>query len=259
MDIIIWFPAFIALGGAILFYMWREAYQNRVISLTVAYEEFPDAEENLTIFFISDIHRRRVDISLIDRMKGKADLVLIGGDLAERGVPFSQIRENLRRLNQIGPVYFIWGNNDYELGRKELRQLFREERITVLENEHMLLPTKAGGKIALIGIGEIAFADADLQLAIAGLDPDLFKICCCHNPKIVAEMTGDERIHLTLCGHTHGGQINLFGIAPYPLGGFFRLVKTDLLVTNGYGTTLLPLRFRARAETHLITIQKAKT
>lgn len=256
MEIILWLTGLLALGCAFLLYMWREAYQNRIISVTVAYQEFPDAEHELTIFFISDIHRRLIDFTIIEEAKGKADLVIIGGDLAERGVPFSQIRKNLRRLKRIGPVYFIWGNNDYELGREKLRQLFQEEGIVVLENEHILIPAKADRKIALIGIGEITFEDADLQKALAGLDPELFKILCCHNPKILDEIKGEERIHLTLCGHTHGGQINFFGFAPYPLGGFFQLEPTDVLISNGYGTTMLPLRFRAQAETHLITVKK---
>lgn len=256
MENFLWFLSIIALGCALIIHMWREAFQNRIISITLEYDDFPDPVDEVKIFFISDIHRRLVDRSIVESVKGKADLVIIGGDLAEKGVPFSQIRENLRRLRQIGPVYFIWGNNDYELGREELRKLFLEEGIAILENDHVLLPTKSGKAIALIGIGEIAFEDADLHGALAGVGREMFKIVCCHNPKVLDMMDGEENVHLTLCGHTHGGQINLFGIAPYPLGGYFRLEQTDVLITNGYGTTWLPLRFRARAETHLITIKK---
>lgn len=245
----------IALGCTMILHMLQEAKQNRVLSLNLEYDHFPDHRYGLRLFFITDIHRRLIDFSIIDRVRGKADFVIIGGDLAERGVKLSQIRENLRRLKRIGPVFFIWGNNDYELGRDQLLELFKEERVHVLENEHIMLHTRSGKKIALIGVGEIAFDDDDLEQAVSGVDRDVFKILCCHNPKIVDQITEEQQIDLTICGHTHGGQINLFGIAPYPLGGFFHLEKTDLLVSNGYGTTKLPLRFRAKVETHIITIK----
>ena len=40
--------------------------------------------------FISDIHRRVISNLLIEQVKGKVDLVIIGGDLAEKGVSLSK-------------------------------------------------------------------------------------------------------------------------------------------------------------------------
>ena len=55
-----------------------------------------------------------------------------------------------------------------------------------------------------------------------------------------------------LSGHTHGGQIHLFGFRPYERGRLKRENDLTILISNGYGTTGVPLRLGAKAETHLI-------
>jgi predicted MPP superfamily phosphohydrolase len=42
----------------------------------------------------------------------------------------------------------------------------------------------------------------------------------------------------------------------YELGGLKEKRKIPLFVSNGYGTTSLPLRLQARAQTHYITLKR---
>jgi predicted MPP superfamily phosphohydrolase len=58
-----------------------------------------------------------------------------------------------------------------------------------------------------------------------------------------------------IAGHTHGGQITIFGWAPFTPKGSSRLVSGEyatplgrLYVTRGLGTSLLPIRLGARPE-----------
>ena len=51
---------------------------------------------------------------LIEGARDKADLVIIGGDIRERGVPIERVEKNILKLKELGPLYFVWGNNDYE-------------------------------------------------------------------------------------------------------------------------------------------------
>ena len=67
------------------------------------------------MFFISDIHRRIVSESIIEEVSGKVDVVIIGGDLLEKGVPMERVKENIKKLKKLGPILFVWGNNDYEV------------------------------------------------------------------------------------------------------------------------------------------------
>jgi len=81
-----------------------------------------------------------------------------------------------------------------------------------------------------------------------------------HEPDIFPQT--DRRVSLTLSGHTHGGQVDVFGWRPisasagsrlYP-AGHFREMGRDLIVSRGLGCTGLPLRFGSWPEILLIDL-----
>lgn len=245
------------IGSVILFvHMWLQARENNLRNLTLSFDQLPVSLHGFSIFFITDIHRRIIDGQMIEKVKGRADIVIIGGDLTESGVPLKQTKENLQRLNELGPIYFIWGNNDYEIPPGDLMDLFSKYNVTVLENHHVVLRSEQGEQIFVIGIGETSFGYDRLELALKGIPKETFKIVVCHNPEIVSKISERHNISLILCGHTHGGQIRPFGLGLYPKGKLYHLSKGDLLISNGYGTTKLPLRLGANPETHLICLNR---
>ena len=81
---------------ALLFYMIKEAFANRVNYQTLEFSNFPKSFGKIHLFFISDIHRRIVSDSIIEEVMGKVDVVIIGGDLLEKGVPLERVKKILR-------------------------------------------------------------------------------------------------------------------------------------------------------------------
>lgn len=239
-------------GLALVYVMVRAAFENNVRTEVWTFEEYPDGAEELSIFFISDIHRRVIHDSIFLKVNGKADIVIIGGDLTEKGVPFSRVRNNLKKLAEIAPVYFIWGNNDYEVDKIELEALFLEFNVTVLKNNAVYL---AGydKKIVLVGTDFIDSIEI-IRPILHSIQFPAFRIILSHNPAIARGVIDADHVSLIMSGHTHGGQIRIFGIGPYEKGGMKKYPWTTLFVSNGYGTSLLPLRLGAPAETHLITL-----
>jgi predicted MPP superfamily phosphohydrolase len=82
-----------------------------------------------------------------------------------------------------------------------------------------------------------------------------------HNPDIFPLIP--PRVSLSLAGHTHGGQVNipLIGrpIVPSKFGqryayGLIEENGKKLFVTEGIGTSIVPVRFRAAPEIVLLTI-----
>lgn len=234
--------------------MWKVARENHVIEQELSYHSFPQSFGEFRIFFISDIHRRIVSKKIIAQVKGKVDIVIIGGDLTEKGVPYTRTEENLRRLTELGPTYFIWGNNDYEKNTEKLLDIFKRNSVTVLENEYAIIQTGTGEKIYLVGIGEVKCQEVNLDKILKPIPKDAFRIAVCHNPEIYSEIKKENQISLLLSGHTHGGQIHLFGFGLYPKGKFYKNERGDCLISNGYGTTKLPLRLGAKPETHMIKL-----
>ena len=240
---------------SLLLYMVKEAHTSRVICHHLSFTALPESFDKVKIFFISDIHRRRISGKIIDQVQGKADIVVIGGDLTEKGVPLQRVKENILKLKKLGPVFFVWGNNDYETDAGQLDALLLHLDVKILANSSMLLQSENGDKLFLIGVEDISKNREDLDQALSETEKEGFKIFVCHNPEMKRRLTAEHGIHLMLSGHTHGGQIRLLGFSLYEKGGLKKEQDRTILISNGYGTTGVPLRLGARAETHLISIE----
>ena len=126
--------------------------------------------------------------------------------------------------------------------------------------------------VALIGvenIGEPPFSVyGDLEKSYPGrLDDGQCKILLSHNPMHwVNEIADrkDKNIALTLSGHTHAMQIELFGISPATLryktwGGMYGDSIGNMLYVNiGIGTVGTPMRIGATPEVTVFTLKKQK-
>ncbi|WP_461200688.1 metallophosphoesterase [Anoxybacillus sp. TBDG-1] len=244
---------------AFMIYMWIEAHRHRVVFHSLSFSTFPESFSRFRLFFISDIHRRRISETFVDSLKGKVDLVIIGGDLTEKGVPFSRVKRNIELLKQLGPVYFVWGNNDYEVDYHELDALLLESGVKILDNTAVTFESEQGDCIALLGVDDMNKKRDRLDMALSDAEHTTFRILVSHDPRIIEKIMPQHEIDLVLSGHTHGGQIRLGPFGLYEKGCLQNVNGTMLLVSNGYGTTTLPLRFGARAETHLIELEHKKS
>lgn len=232
------------------------AFANRLIEQEIFFTELPEEFAGFRIFFISDIHRRVISDKLMTRIKEKPDIIIIGGDLAEAGVPIKRVEKNLQLLRRMAPVYFIWGNNDYELNNQQLSYTMNQCDIIPLKNQSANFRAASGKKLALIGVDDMQAGRVQLQAALASAGKSDFNILISHNPRIVNQLTPEHRIHLVLCGHTHGGQIHILGYSPYDKGRLTYKNNTAVLISNGYGTTALPFRLGAKSETHLLELKR---
>ncbi len=234
--------------------MKRNASEDNVHTKVLFFEKLPYSLEGQSIFFISDIHRRKISANLLKELKQKPDWIIIGGDLAEKGVPYSRIAHNLSILKEIAPLYFVWGNNDYELNEEQLRELFVRFNVRELKNEVYELPNE---QCAFIGVDDVTTQELpSVESILENADPTKFQIMLSHNPAIVEMLPDDHKISLILSGHTHGGQIRILGLGLYKRGSISVRNGSLLLVSNGYGTSLLPLRLGAKPETHLLILKK---
>ena len=118
-----------------------EASLSPIETETVTLERLPAGLHGLRILYISDIHRRRLESSLpgtVGQMGG-ADLVLVGGDLREEGVPLADVEHNMLLLKAIAPVYAVYGNHDYDEDIEPLSALLEQMGVTVLVNRYLPL------------------------------------------------------------------------------------------------------------------------
>ena len=223
------------LGASLLLYMVREAFLNNVVFHEMTFSDFPESFKQVSIFFISDIHKRHISDTIIRAVSGKVDIVIIGGDLTEKGVPMEKVKKNLTKLKSLGPVYFVWGNNDYETDFRMLDAIFLDSGVKVLDNTAVTFESETGDKLCLLGVDDLNQERDRLDLALLDAGENSFKILASHYPWITEKILSKHEIRLVLSGHTHGGQIHILGYSPYEKGKVKKLENTTILISNGYG------------------------
>src|SRR5699024_10214274 len=101
-------------------FMFYQSHHDIFNYLTIYDEQLPSAFNDFRVFFISDIHRRHVYERTLRSIKEDINVIIIGGDITEKGVPLERTKENLEKLKKWNlPIYFVWGNNDYEEDTEE--------------------------------------------------------------------------------------------------------------------------------------------
>lgn len=206
----------------------------------------------LKVFFISDIHKRKIDQKLLKKINTSVEMVIIGGDLAEKDVPLSRISENIKQLSTLGPVFFVWGNNDREVGEENVREIMKKYHVTILDNENQGIPNHPSWGIA--GTDDPSWRLANPEKALTNIEKYQHVLFVSHQPVVWGKVEKIYKPIFMLAGHTHGGQIRLgkFGIGEK---GFLKEENNRWkLISNGYGTTKIPCRFGAHPECHLIEI-----
>lgn len=233
--------------------MLRLAFQENVLEHTLVVETMQKGEQ-LHIFFISDIHRRSISDKLIHSLAGSVDLVIIGGDLTEKGVPLKRTEHNLVQLSKLGKVFYVYGNNDREVGKEALESILQKHGVHILTNDSEKI---AGftSSIRLVGINDGFAGNVDVDRAFENVQEDDIVIFASHAPHYFH--AAKDRIHpqLLLAGHLHGGQIRMGPIGLYEKGAYRLKEDYAELISNGFGTTGVPFRLGAKSECHIITVK----
>ena len=230
--------------------MYRLAFENNVLHHEV---DLNGENEKISLFFISDVHNRKIDDEMIKKINQSIDVVIIGGDFADRRTSFQLIYRNILLLKELAPVYFVWGNNDREVGEEKLRRLLKDTGVNIIENDALILPNMRN-KCWLCGIDDIAMEKEDYQKAFSKCEGEENIIFVSHNPKAFPIVRKEYDAVLMLGGHYHGGQIRLGSISLQPHGSFTFPRGIATLISNGYGTTKLPLRLGAKPQCHIIDL-----
>ena len=204
------------------------------------------------------------------------DMILFTGDLVNnQASEVEPYLDTLRQLHASDGIYSIWGNHDYcEYGNNHsIGALKRNRRMLYgyqeslgwhqLMNEHHVV-SHGMASIAVIGVenpGQPPFTNrSNLKKAMKGLKPDMFKILLSHDPHHWRREVVGKKIHLTLAGHTHAGQLKIGKWTPARMafkewGGAYRIGEQMLYVSSGIGGSF-PFRLGAWPELTVITLKR---
>lgn len=248
----------------------------------------------LRLVLLSDIHTTKRWMEL-DRVAGICDMANgLGGDMIlllgdyvnamdELGAPLpnDDIATCLSRLSAPLGTHAVLGNHDYWHSwnfihdprlMPKIGHAFEKAGISLLVNDALRLE-KDGRPFWLAGLGDqLAFhfqhppgreddvGIDDLPATLAGISDDAPVILMAHEPDIFPGVP--DRVSLTLSGHTHGGQVNIFGWSPAMnsrygtryRGGHVVENGRHLVVSRGLGCTAIPVRLGAWPEIVVLDI-----
>jgi len=247
----------------------------------------------LSIAAIADLHAcdpwmslDRIQ-SIVDRTNAlRADVIVLLGDYVaghrhvSRFIPAGEWAAVLAGLKAPLGVHAILGNHDWwddkEVQREgqglpAARRALEAAGLPVYENDAARL-TKAGQPFWLAGLGDqLAYSPAsrfrpvsrvgvdDLAATLRKVTDDAPVILLAHEPDIA--MRVPSRVALQLSGHTHGGQVRLFGWSPVvPSRYGNRLAyghartRCDVVVSGGLGCSIVPFRLGVPPEIVLVNL-----
>lgn len=264
----------------IIAYPFFEAFHLNVQEHTTSIQNLPSNLKNLKVVFLSDIHQNRWDsqkrtdrvIKIVNSLG--ADLVLLGGDYAASPYTAIHFFESLPLIQARLGVYAVLGNNDRSESTEDLRKLTQAmyaAGVTPLINE--VVRIKVGqAELSIAGVDDLEEGDPDVAGVAAQVYEDDFVIFLGHNPDLlndaVKAVDAEGKTHwfdLALFGHTHGGQITFFGkpllsmFSPKTssryLSGWITENRANILISNGVGTVVVPMRIFAPAQIHMIRLR----
>lgn len=257
-------------------YLARQLYlDQRELEL----DSLPDALDGLRIAYVSDIHfgrflsEERVR-ALTERVSAlDADLLILGGDYGDGPIAFERFWRIVPPLHARYGVCGVLGNHDrMDGGLKTLVDAMRGRGVVPLVNDTLSVEIN-GARLAICGPDDCYHGSPDYRrLARQAKGADLV-IFAPHSPDALADAYGVSSrpfFQLALCGHMHGGQIAPFGLNLHTASrrgrrygaryrtGILHEKGVTVVISNGVGTTWMPLRMGAKPQYHLFTLRKTK-
>lgn len=278
--------AMVAVHWYVLIYGSTIGFNEIVVKhIDYASADLPAAFDGYRIVQFSDAHvgtyssdRDYLLDAAVDSINAQhADMIVFTGDLQNmRPVEVERHARTLSALHAPDGVFSVLGNHDYAdylhadaatkaANCRRMVDLQRQMGWTLLRNEHRVV--RRGDDSIIVagmendGISKRSPERGDIGKTLSGTSPRDFVLMLQHDPscwrrKILPQCNAQ----LTLSGHTHGMQFELFGWSPIAFkysewGGLYREGARAIFVSTGLGG-FLPFRFGVPGEVVVITLHR---
>jgi predicted MPP superfamily phosphohydrolase len=217
---------------------------------------------DLKVIQVSDLHIRHLNKRLKRIAKfinsEQADLILFTGDSFDHKDNMPVFEKFIQLLDINTRKFAILGNWEIisEANINELSQIYQVYNSELLINQSIQLSIH-DKLVSITGVDDFIDGNADIEIATQNYQSSDYHIILSHKPgyndQIYEKLKGKISYDFILSGHTHGGQINLFGWTPALPKGSGKYVKgwfenEKAYVSKGIGVSDLPFRFMSNAE-----------
>lgn len=264
-------------AAAILYVPIRAAVDTTAVqdeAVEVRVRDLPEELHGLRITLVGDIQvDRYTGQERIDRMHAivrgrEPELLLSAGDVVTGGTAYlAQAADALCGISGSVASIGVMGDHDQWSAPDAIRSMHGACGWTFLENEHRVVSWK-GRRILVTGLTHIyarRLKEEELERILARAPAADIRVLLVHQPaEQIIHRAAAHGYTLVAAGHTHGGQIVLHPLG-FPLtpsmretryySGLYTVGSTAVVVTDGVGLTLAPIRYHARSEVTTIVLR----
>ena len=132
------------IAGALGAYLIKRKNELRFYHYEIVNSKIPEAFEGFRILHLSDLHSKSYGNDgeyLVEACEEfNPDIIVFTGDLFSRSENIFTIKRKvpmMKKLNQLAPLYYVWGNHEADVPDKArlMNSRLSEEGITILRNE----------------------------------------------------------------------------------------------------------------------------
>lgn len=207
----------IVTGIILLTYSFLETKWIKVTRVSIESPEVPHSFDGKRIVFVSDIHHgaalsiERVQ-KLVKRINDlQPDIIILGGDYISLDEQYIKpVFSELHKLKSKYGVFGVMGNHDYFVNGDLSRKMMVLSGIKQCDNKSYWVKINKDS-IKIGGVDDPGGSAPTIDSTVYDVHKKDFCILISHRPKYIKELKTDL-IDLTLSGHTHGGQVTLFGL-----------------------------------------------
>lgn len=236
---------------------------------TLVLPHLPHDLDGLVVAQVSDVHAGPyMGIAKMRRIRDLVmavdpDLIVFTGDQVDRRDTDADLfAAGFRGIAAPLGVYGILGNHDHYIDPRRSEWALQAAGVTPLVNRGVVV-NRGGSRLALVGVEDLtARPGRSADFAVLRRFPDAFRVCLTHQPQSWNEALA-HGAHLTLSGHTHGGQIalptrnvNVARLHTRFIAGPYRREDALLYVSRGIGVGAVPLRLGAPPEIDVLTLRR---
>jgi uncharacterized protein len=246
-----------------------EAETVEIEKVYIRLKRLPKALDGFRIIQLSDIHHSpftsREFISGVIKIANdlKPDMFVLTGDYVSHEAEYiAPVAEMLGELRSEFGTFACLGNHDHWTDADLITNEFRRNNIEVLINQGFRFSAR-NETFWLSGVDDFGVGKTNMRAALRGSYANEMKLLLCHNPAAIRR-AAYWNVDLMLSGHTHGGQVKIREPRESVLfpnrrkrsaNGLHYRRETQVYITRGIGTVVVPLRYQCPPEISLIELK----